>query len=669
MPKTTPEKQKKKAVTLFNSGNFQNAFETLFALDINDALAYFERKKWFENSFFWNDFLTDSSWFNKLLNGTNGERFIYLYYAKSKIKAAYFEHNLASVLSNELIRVVRRTKAFLDPDRVHDLTKLNFSENDKPHQLAWAKFYQDFVGIAAKIQRNFEKLGESKIETDLAGCVIWLEEQRFNKDDQETNLLAITYSYFIEHYFNDLLVSNYVFNATLYYESFYEILGGKRRNPLSNYLNALHQFTNFKTRFLDSYAFDDNCIPLIANNQVQLRFKNQGIFDEWKKDEGRYWVVKHVYEARAAKIVVEMEEEGTLKIPKGRLPEDEELNRTLTIIEYGAMLFINELQLSQFECGNRNISYQPLLELFNGYIGNLKDRYERHMLIESEKATSFKNAFEVVFKQGQELDIIMIPDFLLSVDEFVARSQQAIPGIRKTESEDLVDLFSYEPNLKKRFDFLAPTYNVWHQPFLKLKNHIFCPTFLLARNSLYYPFAQVLLKNNHQTKLNAAAKEMENKLANMFKQLGWQAEQLSAVDPRNKKGDVDVLIESEQSIVLIQLKRSFFRTELEEAYNEIETSTRKAARQLNEAEPYYVKQLESQKKSKSIHKWIVSTSFENLYHNYNGALKLNYFEIIQSFHVSNFDSLEDWIKYMEGDLFFKETAIKYQELLGSIGEQ
>ena len=659
MPKSKIEKQKEQAIKCYQEGQFIEAFETLFDLPLNEALPYFERKRWFINQEFWDVFMADSKWFTSLIGSPQGERLTYLYYAKSNRLSPSFEYNVASIFPEKLVRSVRRTRAFLEEDRIHHLLNLKLPEEYQLHQKVWEDFYQEFIQIGSKIEQLKSELTTTKIEVDLAGAVVWLEQKRFNRSDMEMYLLAATYSRFIEHYFNGLLVKDYSFNNTLYTESFLKILSHQRINPVERYLNALHSFTYFTTNDLEPYAFDDNCIPVAFGNGFKLDYKSKEELNNWRNDEARYGLVKLVYKSRAAQIVNELEKEGELKIPKGKLLEDEELNRAGTISEMGVSLFLMDLELSHFSLEKKTVPFQPILSLFNGLVVNLKDRYERHLLLASEQVNSFQEAYLRIFQQGLELDIVMISDFTMAIDEFVSHCKKALPGIKQEECEDLITLFSYTPDPEKTFDLLRTNYDIWFNPFLKFKNHIFCPTFLLARNSLHFPFAQAMLKNNHQTKLNASAKDMEKSLVRILQQQGWKAEQLDENDPRNDEGDVDVLLESEKSIVLIQLKRTFFRTDLESAYNEAETRTRKAAQQLRDAHNTFINAGESRK----VHQWIVSTSFENLYQRHEKALKLNYFEIIQSFHVAAFNSLEEWIEYMENDRFFIETAPKYEELL------
>jgi hypothetical protein len=94
---------------------------------------------------------------------------------------------------------------------------------------------------------------------------------------------------------------------------------------------------------------------------------------------------------------------------------------------------------------------------------------------------------------------------------------------------------------------------------------------------------------------------------------------------------------------MIQLKRTYFRTTLKDAFYESVQSDRKAAQQLNDGIDFLNTDSSIfQLKGEPV-KWIVSTSFENVLTEIDGCLKVNYFELIWMLRNQEFDSLRELI--------------------------
>jgi tetratricopeptide (TPR) repeat protein len=167
-----------------------------------------------------------------------------------------------------------------------------------------------------------------------------------------------------------------------------------------------------------------------------------------------------------------------------------------------------------------------------------------------------------------------------------------------------------------------------------------------ANRSWFYNFAQAALLQNTERR---ETEKMEIQLGERIKQKGWEVKLINDEESRNIKGDVDIFVKDNDTLLFIQLKRTYFRLNIKDSYKESIKTDKKAAEQLNEAEESLLQENSICKITNKPIKWIVSTSFENVGKKINGCMKINYFEFINAINNPLIKTISDLIKELETD--------------------
>ena len=170
------------------------------------------------------------------------------------------------------------------------------------------------------------------------------------------------------------------------------------------------------------------------------------------------------------------------------------------------------------------------------------------------------------------------------------------------------------------------------KPFLEVcPNVCFLPTLCFANNDWFYGSAEKILEMYDwvdEKYRKDSTNRMEDLLLGLFKKHGWRTTGDHDGD-RRKRGDVDIVVEDEDTVLLIQLKRTKFRQKLSGQYLEAENTDNKAARQLNDCNDDKYKRDE-----KKVVRWYVTNSYENCLKQFvdkektTSCTKVNYFDLL-----------------------------------------
>ncbi len=204
------------------------------------------------------------------------------------------------------------------------------------------------------------------------------------------------------------------------------------------------------------------------------------------------------------------------------------------------------------------------------------------------------------------------------------------------DAAQILELLTRKRNGKRNFDRFNIHYDVFLKPFYQLGTSFFVPAIFMGHNSWFYSLAQEALMNNDRGKNTKENSDLEGYLGDCFKQ---HYQQVIVVDTTTKEklqeigfGDVDNIIYHEHTLLLIQLKRTYFRTTLKDALAEQKLIDRKAQKQLNgiretivnkEVEFFDITGLvkKSEEPLKTI-EWYISSSFEGIGLRYGNCIKL-----------------------------------------------
>ena len=607
-------------------------------------------------------FILQNENFNKLISSPHLEDSLHYYFSKTAHISNEFEKRLASEYPTVFIKAVRVNQYFLKAERVPFLLDLQLADELKIHQLAWIELQKEELKLWEEIESALNRKQNPVIKLTLpevlVSCIRWIEDKRFGLNSKLDQVyLGEVYSFFVRLYFPKYEINNISgLNEDTLGIQLLKAVVQKTPNPLTELFDLLFIWINFKTNILEPYCYDLAFQPVFENGL--LNFENTlGALDFWRKDEIRYGLNRVNYTLDAIHLVEYYESNEQLKIPKGKWPEDEAINRELIIKRFAALQFLSDLNIPYFKFGESKIRLDDLLNPLLTYSTNRLYRYEYPLDRMKEHTNNWPDAFVRMTKESVEKDIKIDPFLLMSKEEYLEFNKAIFDESPIEVREEIIDLFSFEVSPVYGFNRFKPGYNVWIKPLLKLGNLLFCPMAFYANNDWFYNFAQAGLSNlnikRNGKEQEETIKEMEIRFAQQFEEKGFKTKHINVAKANKVDGDVDIIVEDEHHTLFIQLKRPYFRLTLNDQYNESVKIDKKAAQQLNDAESYFAKKNKIFNPKHKPIKWIVSTSFERIGQLIHGNRKVNYFDILIALRRPELKTLSNLIDYIEGDKLLK----------------
>ncbi len=183
-------------------------------------------------------------------------------------------------------------------------------------------------------------------------------------------------------------------------------------------------------------------------------------------------------------------------------------------------------------------------------------------------------------------------------------------------------------------------------PFVKIGDTIICPSSLLTNYDLVYGFIQAFNRNVSQQNGNQRkrSQELEQQLYEKLSKLPNCECQLHS-HGSDTAGDADIVLSDDTDVLLIQIKKPNYATDLAGCARDRLYLDEKATAQLNAFE-------ESNKTNlcagHRVTKWIVS-SFEDCRTIIDGCMKISYLNLVSLHNPAIFNTLSRFIKYVEDD--------------------
>jgi len=648
----------------FDKGNYTLAFQTLWKVGVSNFISYSQREEkkvsktnWLTDSnsanFFWTEFLLDESIFKSVFESDSAEQLLHNYFSKSKIQAQALETKLAKEYPKIFIKSVRVCQVFLNPDRIEILKAIPLKNEFQLHQKTWQKIFEIENEQWKGIQSELQSVLKLSLEDILSHCIIWLETKRYNDSSQQSiHHLASAYSFFIE-----LVLTNQdckTFNSKSeddFFKHFLEVFTTNVKNKeiieksaVSKFLIRISNWLNFKEHVISPYSFDLNIEPVQENELVFFNSTPQAYY-KWILNGVRYEVNQLNYLLQGSELVEYLEKENRMKIP-GKTEHEIQLNRNLASSKWGTLLLLHDLASETFKIGNMKVESEKLLNPLLTYSFNRLERYENALKTHFQTSFSWSEAFMKLVFQSIATDIWREPYFLMTENDYGKSNQEALSQLPNVSTHEVIQLFSFNPNRKYEFNRFKYTYEVWQKPFMKIGDFLFCPMMFFASNIWFYSFSQAAL---FQKTERSETEKMEKHFGEIIKRKGWKVKVVNDDEAREMNGDIDIFVEDEETLLLIQLKRTYFRLDLKDAYYESCNTDSKAAKQLNEAEKYLELPNSIYCIKHKPHKWIVSTSFESVGEKINGCSKINYFEFLNALKNPETKKLKDLIMELEAD--------------------
>lgn len=680
----------------FESGNQAIAFQTLWTLNnVNEFISYSEssytkkdkeskkviqkKENWLLSDYFWTDFILQQEHFSAFLSSESAIQLLHNYFKYYKKCVPEFEQKLATEFPKLFIKAIRVKQVFLESDRIEFLKSLPFGNDFNIHQKIWHNVFEIESQQWTEIQKELKNVLSLSLEDILSYCVIWLETNRFNDSSKrKITHLASVYSFFCE-----LVLSNkscremQVKNSDDFIKHFFEIFGASfkdkskvKNGSVAKLLFRISNWIDFKEFVIAPYSFDLNIEP-IQQNELIIFNSTPEAFYRWLLNGVRYEVNQLNYYFQGNLFSEHLEKEGLIKIP-GKTKNDIEVNRNLSGLKWATLLMLNDMGFESFKIGNNKIECEKLLSPLITYSFNRLKRYENTLKSHFESSNDWSEAFMKLTIESIRTDIRREPFFLMTESEYKKLNQEALSQLPVDSSNEVIQLFSFISNEKYEFNRFKYSYDVWQKPFMKIDDFLFCPMIFFASNIWFYSFTQAAL---FQRTERSETRKMETHLGDLLKEKDWKIKVTSDEEANLMKGDIDIFIEDESTLLFIQLKRTYFRLDLKDAYYDSCNTDSKAAKQLNEAEKYLSQPNPIYNSERKPNKWIVSTSFENIGKNINNCIKVNYFELLNALKNPETKTVNDLIKEIQADknlkaftstIFQTDLPIEVRQLIAEV---
>ena len=694
---------KNKSRDLFDEENYNELFKTLYTLGLDEFISFAIKEKnkskynkkqpnWLTVGecahYFWTDFILESPRILELFSSKHQVNLLHQYFSQSKVFSKVFEYNLAKLYPEVYVEAIRKNQVFFKADRIDFIcNEIELPEHLKIHQEVWALFQKQELDLFSVINSNIEEIKHQEWADIFCYVTKFVEQKRFqNKNAKIDSYLAEAYSFFMELYLSKVNTSSKEVSKDDL-ESVLMNAVHKPKESLSNKVystfEAIIQYKAIKNRFYDSYSFEKNVEPIKLNGALYFKSAPE-TFLKWEYDTFRYTLNQLVYAEKGIAIRDELIKTNSLKIPgetiEWRQKNEIMVAKQFTVYEALYDLGIEELYLSEKKkkpikeivdplfslASNRQIRYTDLINDINDlalddFINKVKDKN-----ILTDK---WSYAYQYYILRDT-IGKAQTPFFYDSIENYSSLNEFALNDELNEETEkdakeltqNILEVFS-KKLISKKFDRFNLQYNVFDDPFIIINKSVFTLNIFLAAFSDFYVYLNKALKNNHKKTAKKIESVVYDKLIENNK---WNV--LNPNDNNKVSGDADIILYDNYNVVLMQLKRTFVREDIENQYVEYVTLDLKAADQLNKVEKYFNEPNEVfEIGNRKVHKWIVSNSFEGNATVIDDCLKINYFNLLSTLKFQ-FKGLTSFITYFEKDSFHTNTNLleEQKKAIGSV---
>jgi len=189
--------------------------------------------------------------------------------------------------------------------------------------------------------------------------------------------------------------------------------------------------------------------------------------------------------------------------------------------------------------------------------------------------------------------------------------------------------------------------NLFEKPFLKLDDFVFKIPWILALQNPTTTFLNSLLRVHYnRSDRKNEVHSSEKFIYNLFKKNGFIVESSFNLPGQENKdiGDIDVICSKDGYLFVLELKSTYIRTSMQEAWVYKNKVLRKAGHQLHKRVKAIESLLESDNaftkkfgKPNHVYSWVIDTSFDFDHEYFEESLKVSMFEIIQALDSENKD--------------------------------
>lgn len=673
--------------------DYLTSFEVLNQLPTDDLLQYAQghdrdSNKWLTDPLsgdvFWSKFLLRPDIFSKFFESDKAHHLLHLYFTELKKTHQDLLQQLALSHPELLVNSIRLSSAFLNDRHFNSFGFFKNSESSylQLHYNVFESFRRLEASLWSRVEEWSESMSGYVLNTALFETTLWLESKYFEAKFNLNSLhhLSSVYNTFIEWFsFKrksklNAFIKN--FSEKSLDEKFYDLFDAEGRRkfenitgkPIFGLLNDISNWVDFKESILSSYCHDLNYSPHLSTVGLELRSDPESYY-KWKLNGERYFLTHFYYVLQSTLFVEEGIENGVITIPRKESPYDYAVNKELCVNNYATAFFLEDLCIETFNYKKREIPVSGVFRPLQALSANRTSRIEALKQQHFEKSKSWYDMYQLVLLDSAFDRRRREPFWCPTTKEFIQQTR-AVFGTYpygEGELEAIIEMESYDLGIPKDiFDRFNIRYNVFFKPFLNIGDSLFSPIVFLANNFVFYNIAQLgLRQTGNRGKTKKETSNLEQHLTEIFERETWKVTRIKDEQSNLFEGDVDLIIDDGVELLFIQLKRTYFRLNLKDAYLEEEIIDKHAAEQLNEADANlhtnkFLQEttgIQNGFRNKKVTKWIVSTSLEACGSVIKGCNKVNYFELIAMLKLNPTIKLSEFISMFEDNRHLKKLGL------------
>lgn len=658
---------KGKAAEAFRKGQYLQSFEILWSLDPEGFIGFGlkedsrnDKVDWFSHPesapIFWHNFILREEVFGAILHLDSCDDLLHSLLSKWGNPAEEFLFRLAAAKIDTFLKAIRVNQAFIKDAYYPFLASLELPVQYSKHKSLWNFIHSKDLEFWGAIQQNLIPVAVLSPGKLLSNIVFWIESQRFTNPSKELLFhLGQVYGFIIELVLRDkgfmernktwsVTESSFFMEFVTEFVSFSNTPKEFDKNPIFNLLGISSNWLTFKGLVIDEYSFCPEK-ELVEKMGSFFLESTPLAYYQWLVDGTRYDITQFDYHLTGKDILEELLQSGRTKLPPGTEANDYSFNRLLAEMKWSSIALLSDLGINRIQVNNAFVDTPNWVGPIMAFSFNKLFRYEKALLELRTQSIDWVTAFSVLLAKMMQNSKFNNPFIALSVNEFEALFARQ-PDIQDPKQGAAYLLhFGYEIN-SGEFNRFLNHYDPWLNPFLKIGNGVFSPAAFFGNNFWFYSMAQFGMESSSRKEKKLQTEVGEESLKDKFVLAHFKA----WVPGKSEfKGDVDLAVEDADHLILIQIKRPYFRLSLKDQYFERKIDA-KAASQLNMAS------IGLPVNGKKVIKWIVSSSFERINQKIEGCLKVNFFELQAILKRPNVRKLATLIDEVSKDLFIRRFS-------------
>ncbi|WP_055436959.1 hypothetical protein [Lacinutrix algicola] len=392
------------------------------------------------------------------------------------------------------------------------------------------------------------------------------------------------------------------------------------------------------------YVYEPNVNVFIDNNDALQLHGSDAFNKQWKYDEHRYTVNEGLYYRFGEHLTDALKGADKIKYINDNKDQNNQLGNAR---QYAIKQAIYDLGISNEDLKNNKLpDLNFIISFLHGIAWRKLETSEKplHEIARARKNDYAKGIAELLNKEKKALEFIFVSDKNILHDAAKASGLNC----KKEEFDELMNVFSLnsQSEIFNLFNLFNLPVSLWKKPFIQIGEHIISPISVLTGFTGLYTISESILK----TFRPQDGKRIEGILKDTYENAGWKT---SVLNDNQEYGDVDVMMEDDENIVFMQLKRTTQKTNMLELNNQLPQDI-KALKQLTEAKA-------GNMTHKKVHLWYVTTAFEKVGTWEKEIYRVSYQDLI---HVKRlldseaglrFNNLNDFIEMIESDFLYKDA--------------